>query len=97
MKYLILVTLLVIVSSNSYLEVRELDSIGQVCQNNGGFNITSFTVSPFPPQGCSLQAVSVAGIFTTLACPDQIHVHEIYNQRQSYNQDFSISGCYGPG
>lgn len=98
MKALILAAFVVLVSSNVYLEGNELNSIGHVCQSDGGFTISNFTVSPFPPTGCSPQAVSVTGTFTIAACPNQIHINENYNQRQSYNQDINLSGtCYTAG
>ena len=70
---------------------------GQSCPSAGGFNITSFSVSPFPPT-CAAQAISMAGNFTAPYCPTHIYVHETYNQRQTYNQQYVLDNtCYVKG
>lgn len=94
MKFIVALALLGLVSANSALEMYD---IGQACQNDGGFTVTSFTVNPYPPQGCSPQAVTMTGTFTQNACPNQININENYNQRQSYNQNINLSGCYTSG
>ena len=98
MKALILAAFLVLASSNVYLEANELGGIGRVCQSNGGFNITNFTVLPFPPVQCYPQTVTVTGTFTTAACPNLIHAHTVLNQRTGTDQDISLPGtCYTAG
>ncbi|OMJ83088.1 hypothetical protein SteCoe_16070 [Stentor coeruleus] len=94
MKFILALAILGLVSANVALEAYD---VGQSCNSDGGFTVTSFTVNPYPPRGCSPQAVSMTGTFTQNACPSQIHINENFNQRQSYNQDINISGCYNSG
>ena len=94
MKYLVLALALLVVSGN--VSLNEYGT-GQSCSSDGGFTISSFTISPFPPVACNPQAITANGTFTGNYCPNQIHIHEVYNQRQAYDQYISISGCYTNG
>ena len=96
MKVIGFVALFALAMASSNLELENL-GIGQACNSNGGFTVQSFNVNPWPPSGCSPQAVTVTGVFNVAACPNQIHVNEVYNQRQSYNQNIQLSGCYTAG
>ena len=96
MKIFVAIALMGCISTGIILE--DYLSIGQACQSDGDFTISSFTVNPYPPPiGCSPQAVQVKGTFKNSVCPNQVQVHETYNQRQSYNQQIGISGCYTQG
>ncbi|OMJ74051.1 hypothetical protein SteCoe_27104 [Stentor coeruleus] len=94
MKFIVALALLGLVSANTSLEQY---GVGQTCQSDGGFTISSFNVYPYPPTDCSPQAVSMTGTFTQNACPSQININENYNQRQSYTQNINLSGCYVSG
>jgi hypothetical protein len=72
-------------------------SIGQPCPSTGGFKVTSYTVSPFPPSGCAASQATLTGTFTGSYCPEEILVHEDFNQRQGYYQTVPVSGCYTNG
>lgn len=96
MKVLSIVALCAVAFASSSINLENL-AIGQSCNSNGGFTVQSFNVNPYPPTGCGPQAVTMAGVFTEAACPNQIHINENYNQRQSYNQNIQESGCFTPG
>lgn len=96
MKVLGLVALFALVIASPNFKVENL-AIGQSCNSNGGFTVQSFNVNPYPPTGCGAQAATMTGVFTEASCPNQIHINENFNQRQSYNQNIQVSGCYTPG
>ncbi|OMJ95762.1 hypothetical protein SteCoe_841 [Stentor coeruleus] len=85
--------LIVAVFSNSALESL---SIGQECPSTGGFKISSYTVTPFPPSGCASSQATLTGTFTGSYCPYEILVHEDFNQRQGYYQTVPVTGSYCP-
>ena len=94
MKMLSMFVLLAVASAN--MSLNELE-IGQTCNSNGGFTVTSFSVSPYPPVGCAVQAVTMTGTFTVDTCPSQINIRETYNDSQNYSQNINISACYKKG
>ena len=96
MKVLSFVALILLTFSSPSVELENF-RIGQICNSNSGFTVQGFNVNPYPPSGCSPQAVTMFGVFNVAACPNQIHVNENYNQRQSYNQNIQESGCYSVG
>ena len=96
MKVICVLSLILLVSSSPNISLDNV-KMGQPCQSNGGFTITSYSVTPFPPSGCNAQAVTMQGTFKVDACPHVIYIHEIYNQQHVYNQMIRVEGCYNSG
>ena len=94
MKVLSIVALIAVASASGIIEAL---GIGQACNSNGGFTITSFTVNPYPPVKCAVQSVSLTGTSTSSYCLNQIHIHEVYNQRQGYDQQINNNTCLTSG
>ena len=90
MKYLVWIGMFMLVAMG--LEVSQ----GQTCPSNGGFNIASVNISPWPPKQCEPQAVQVTGTFSGNYCVNQLHVHEVFNSK-SYDQQIAIDQCFSDG
>ena len=90
MKYLIVLLALVYAGLSEY-------GVGQVCNSEKVFTISSFTPSPYPPNSCSPQSVTMVGTFQSDATVDYINIHEVYNQRQQFDQRVNINQNFNQG
>ena len=94
MKYLLLALIIASVSASSFLPELE---IGQSCTSSGGFTVSGFSISPFPPIACNPQAIVMNGTFTGSYCPNQVHMRESFGG-QTYDQYISLPGtCFVKG
>lgn len=90
MKLIFLFALLLTV----YCEIDAVE-IGQPCPSYNGFVTSSFNANP--PQTCTPYTANWAGKFAGNYCPNQILIHETYNQRQGQYSVVNITQCFTNG
>ena len=77
-----------------FSELQALD-IGQPCPSYNGFITSSFTATP--SSTCAPYSASWSGKFQSNFCPNQILIHETYNQRQGQYSVVNITQCFTSG
>ena len=65
--------------------------IGNMCGSLNIFQISSFSVTPFPPTGCGPQTITMNGTFNADASPNHISIFETYNLRDVYGQNIDVA------
>lgn len=88
---------ILLVNAGVHLEDSSLTTqVGQSCDQNPIFIISSFDVSPYPIQCGSSFTITMTGTYNQGASIGQIQVGLYHNQQWNY-QNFNVNTNYAPG